>query len=103
MVRTHSTFDLDARIRKIANPQLGLLTVGQARTAGVDKDALSRRLDAGALAAVFRGVFRVTTVPTTPRQLALAGALAVPNSVLSAASAAVVHDLPLPARAFTAT
>ena len=80
MRRTHSTFDLDARLRKIAAKQLGLVTVSQAKQSGVDKHALARRRDAGALLAVFPEVMRLSAVDETPQQRALAASLAVRGS-----------------------
>ena len=98
MRHTHSTFDLDARIRRIAAKQLGLITVEQATTCGVDKHALARRRDAGALVPVFREVMRLAPFAGTPEQRALAAALVVPGSIVAATSAALVHEMPVPAR-----
>ena len=98
MRHTHSTFDLDARIRRIAAKQLGLITVEQATTCGVDKHALARRRDAGALVPVFREVMRLAPFAGTAEQRALAAALVVPGSMVAATSAALVHEMPVPAR-----
>ena len=98
MRHTHSTFDLDARIRRVAARQLGLITVEQAATCGVDKHALARRRNAGALVPVFREVMRLAPCAETLEQRALAAALVVPGSVVAATSAALVHDMPVPAR-----
>jgi hypothetical protein len=85
----------DTIIRNIANAQLGLITVGQAARAGVDRWALERRREAGSLAFVFARVMRVTASPITVEQQLLAAALAVHTSVIAATSAAVVHRLPV--------
>lgn len=103
MRHTHSTFDLDARIRRIAAKQLGLITVEQATTCGVDKHALARRRDAGALVPVFREVMRLAPFAGTPEQRALAAALVVPGSIVAATSAALVHEMPVPARLLRTT
>ena len=103
MRHTHSTFDLDARIRRVAARQLGLITVDQATMCDVDKHALARRRDAGALVPVFREVMRVAPFAETLEQRALAAALVVPGSVVAATSAALVHDMPVPARLLRTT
>ena len=103
MRHTHSTFDLDARIRRVAARQLGLITVEQAATCGVDKHALARRRNAGALVPVFREVMRLAPCAETLEQRALAAALVVPGSVVAATSAALVHDMPVPARLLRTT
>ena len=101
MRHTQSTFGIDVRLRCIAAKQLGLVTVAQAQAAGIDKHALARRRDIGTLVPVFRHVMRLEPFPSTPAQRALAAALAVPGSIVAATSAAVVHQLPVSARATT--
>lgn len=96
MRHAHSTFDLDARIRAIARKQLGLITVHQAECSGIDKHALARRRDAGALVTLFPQVMRLAPFDATPVQRVLAASLAVPGSIIAATSAAIVHQLPLP-------
>lgn len=96
MTHPLTTFEIDARLRRIAHRQLGLVTVPQAERAGVDRSALHRRRDAGALIPVFSDVLRLASVAPTAPQRALAAALAVPASLIAATSAAVVHQLPLP-------
>lgn len=98
MRHSHSTFDLDARIRRVAAEQLGLITVEQAATCDVDKHALARRRKNGALVPVFRGVMRLASSAVSGQQRALAAALVVPGSVVAATSAALVHEMPVPAR-----
>jgi hypothetical protein len=90
------TFELDARLRRIARKQLGLVTTTQAIAAGVDKHALARRRESGALVTVFGEVLRLDPVPATPLQRVLAASLAVSGSVVAATSAALIHGMPLP-------
>ncbi|HRB04131.1 MAG TPA: hypothetical protein PLP26_12240 [Ilumatobacteraceae bacterium] len=90
-----TSFEIDARLRRIARPQLGLVTIEEAAKAGVDQWALQRRRDAGELLAVFAEVMRHATVAPTDPQRILAAALAVPGSTIAATSAAVVHELPV--------
>ena len=97
MRHVQATFDIDARIRKIAATQLGLITASQAFNVGVDKHALERRRCSGALVPVLRHVMRLAPFTTTPTQRALAAALAVPGSIIAATSAALVHQFPLSA------
>ena len=94
MRRPHSTFEIDAALRAIASQQLGLVTVAQADRAGIERTALARRRDVGALVQVFAGVMRLGSATPTASQRVLAGALAVPASVIAATSAALVHEMP---------
>lgn len=93
----HSTFEIDDRLRRIASTQLGLITANQAARAGVDKYALARRRTAGILVSEFPGVMRLAAHPRMSTQRILAASLAVPGSTVAATSAAVVHQMPLPA------
>ncbi len=93
-----STFEIDALLRCVARRQLGLVTVAQANRIGADKHALARRRDAGALVPVFTNVMRLASVATTPPQRALAAGLAIDGATIAGTSAAIVHQLPLPAR-----
>lgn len=97
MPHAQATFAIDAKIRRIATKQLGIITVDQAQRSGVNRNALARRRAAGALVPVFREVMRLAPFETTANQQALAGALAVPGSVIAGTSAAVIHGLPVPA------
>lgn len=96
MPHAQATFAIDAKIRRIANKQLGIITVDQARQSGVNRNALARRRDAGALIPVFREVIRLAPFETTAKQQTLDAALAVPGSVIAGTSAAVIHQLPVP-------
>ena len=97
MRHAQSTFAIDAQIRCIAAKQLGVITVHQAQQCGVNRNALARRRDSGALIAVFREAMRLAPFATTPMQRILAASLVVPGSVIAATSAAIVHQMPVPA------
>ena len=96
MRHAQSTFAIDAQIRCIAAKQLGVITVNQAQQCGVNRNALARRRDSGALIAVFREAMRLAPFATTPMQRMLAASLVVPGSVIAATSAAIVHQMPVP-------
>jgi hypothetical protein len=96
MAQTRSTFAIDAQLRKIAAPQLGLVTSAQALKTGLDYHVLSRRRLDGALVSVFPGVSRLSAVAPTPQQRILAASLIVRGSVVAGLSAAIVHEMPLP-------
>jgi very-short-patch-repair endonuclease len=91
-----STFEIDEILRRIAHPQLGLVTVAETSEAGVNARALARRRESGTLVPVFAGVMRLGAVPPSRVQHILAASLAVPGSMIGAASAAVVHQMPIP-------
>ena len=88
--------EIDARLRSVGLRQLGLVTVADATRAGVDKHALARRRESGALVAVFPDVMRLGAVPESSGQRILAASLCVPGSIVAATSAAAVHGMPLP-------
>lgn len=95
MRHVSSTFDLDARLRAIAAPQLGLVTVSQAARSGIDKHALARRRETGALVPVFPNVMRLAAMAASPLQRVLAASFAVPDSVITATSSARVSQMPV--------
>jgi very-short-patch-repair endonuclease len=97
---THSTFEIDEGLRRIANAQLGLVTVEQSARVGIDKFALARRRASGALVPVFPGVMRLAAASTPATQRILAAAFAVPGSTIAGTSAARVHQMPIPAYVF---
>ena len=92
-----ASFAIDACLRAIARTQLGLVTFTQATDAGVGKHALARRRAEGALVEIFPGVMRMEPVQATVEQRILAAGLAVPGSVISGTSAAIVYQFPIPA------
>ena len=95
MQSRRSSADIDATLRRIARPQLGLVTTAQAAQHGVDRFALERRRNSGELATVFQGVMRLTAVEASPEQTILAATLAVQGSTIAAPSAAVIHQWPV--------
>lgn len=90
-----SPADIDATLRTIARAQLGLVTVAQAARRGVDRSALWRRQNAGALVAMYPGVLRLAAVGPSIAQTILAACLAVQASTIAATSAGVVHQMPV--------
>lgn len=64
--RKLSAFEIDAILRRIARPQLGLVTVAEAADEGIDGCALARRRESGALVPVFAGVTRLGAVAHRP-------------------------------------
>ena len=95
---TISTFDIDAVLRQIASHQLGLVTASQAAEVGVDRFALRRRREAGALVELHPGVMRLGSALPSPPQRMLAASLSIPGSTIAATAAAVVHQLPVVSR-----
>jgi very-short-patch-repair endonuclease len=89
------TFEIDATLRRIAQPQLGLVTVSAATRAGIDDSALARRRHSGALVPVFAEVMRLGGVEPSSVQTILAASLAVRSSTVGGISAAVVHQMPV--------
>lgn len=94
-LRKHSTFDIEAILRRIAQPQLGLVTVAEAAVAGADGCALARRRKSGALVPIFAKVMRLGSVAPSPAQRILAASLAVPGSTVGGTSAAIIHQMPV--------
>jgi very-short-patch-repair endonuclease len=93
MTRPPST---DAAVSRIASRQLGIVTRRQLDDAGVSEARLRYRLAVGTLVRAGRAVYRVTSVPRTWEQRALAACLAAgPGAVLSRRSAATVWHLDL--------
>ena len=90
-----SPFVTDARIRQIARGQLGLITYRQATEVGVDEHALARRRATGALVELFPGVMLVDPVTPSIAQRILAAGLAVPDSIVTGPSSAVLHGFPI--------
>ena len=87
-----SSFTLDAGLRQIARAQLGLLTQRQAAEMGADKHALARRRATGALVELVPGVALVDPVTPSIEQLILAAGLAVPGSILTGSSGAILQS-----------
>ena len=98
-----STFEIDAALARIAQCQFGLVTVSQAAEAGIDARALSRRRETRALVPLFPGVLRLGASGTSRCQTVLGGCLAVPGSIVTGVSAALVHGMPVPRRSSQVT
>jgi hypothetical protein len=94
-VRTHA-FTSDRLLAHYCALQLGLVATHQVEAAGFDPRILYRRSKSGLLRPVFRNVFASTDLAGDPRQLHLAGGLAVRESIISGMSAAVLHGFPIP-------
>ena len=92
---TLTPFQIDAALRRLARPQLGLVTVTQAAKEGIGRWALERRREVGSLEAVFAGVMRLTSAPVSPEQRVLAAALAVPGSTIASTSAGIAQGMPV--------
>jgi hypothetical protein len=88
-------FQIDAVLRRLARPQLGLVTVRQAAKQGIGRWALERRREVGSLETVFAGVMRLASAPISPQQRVLAAGLAVPGSTIAATSAGIAHGMPV--------
>jgi very-short-patch-repair endonuclease len=80
----------DRRIDRLARPQLGLVTLGQSRSAGLTRRQLRTRADRDALERVQRGVYRTAGARTTWEQQLLAACLAAGGGAVASHRAAAV-------------
>ncbi|HEX5614425.1 MAG TPA: type IV toxin-antitoxin system AbiEi family antitoxin domain-containing protein [Acidimicrobiia bacterium] len=88
---------MDVRMFTTAAGQHGLVTVRQLLEIGMSRESVARRRRTGMLRAVRRGVFAVTSHPTTREQSLLAAVLAAgPTAALSHLSAAGLWGLVAP-------
>ncbi|MPZ68235.1 MAG: hypothetical protein GEU71_01740 [Actinobacteria bacterium] len=83
----------EASCLAIAEEQYGVLTTTQAREAGLSKGAIRRRILDGSWELVCPKVIRVGGAPDGWRHRVMAACLAVPHSVVSHRTAAVLHGL----------
>lgn len=84
----------DAAVARIAGRQYGIVTVAQLREAGIDKSAVSRRVEAGRLHRVYRGVYTAGHGALGHRGRWMAAVLACgEDAVLSHGSAAALWGL----------
>ena len=84
----------DSAVARLAAGQLGLITAAQLRAAGVDADATARRVRAGRLHRLHRGVYAVGHPRVSLEARCLAAALACGRrAVVSHASAAYLWGL----------
>lgn len=90
----------DSAVARIAAGQLGVITAAQLRVAGVDADATTRRVRAGRLHRIHRGVYAVGHPRVSLEARCLAAALACgERAAVSHASAAYLWGL-VPSLAF---
>lgn len=85
----------DDILSRIARGQLGLVTYRQAIAAGVSASSFDRRRQSRLWSPAAPGVVRSAVVRPTVEQRMLAGALAVPGSILIGPSAALVDGMPV--------
>ena|SRR5437870_1877999 len=86
--------EADREIAAIAELQFGTISRRQAATAGLEAEAMTRRVMTGSWVRLFPGVYRLAGVPPTPHQRAIAAVLwAGPKSALSHTSAAWLLQL----------
>jgi hypothetical protein len=84
----------DQRIRAVAARQRDLVTLEQLRHAGLSNGAIARRVDAGTLIRVFRGVYTVSQARLSPETRGFAAVLACgPGAGLSHFAGATVYGV----------
>jgi very-short-patch-repair endonuclease len=84
----------DKRIARIASRQYGAISTAQLRQAGLDKAAVGRRVRAGRLHKLHRGVYAVGHIAPSNERRWMAGVLALGDgAVLSHRSAAALWEL----------
>ncbi len=89
MRHKHANWPIDRAIAAIAGRQHGLITIEQLLGLGLTRDAVKRRVAAGRLHRIHRGVYAVGHVPLTQQGVWLAAVKACgPGSALSHQSAA---------------
>lgn len=86
----------DVLAGQVAAGQHGLLTVEQARAAGLTDHQIRYRVRSDRWESVTPGVFRMTGAPTTWHQRVMAACLAVPGSAASHLTAASLTGLNVP-------
>jgi hypothetical protein len=84
-----STTPPDVRLAELAGRQYGVVSVGQLRQLGLERDAIARRVRRGRLHRVYRGVYAVGHTVLNPHGCWLAATMAC-NGVLSHRSAAAL-------------
>lgn len=84
----------DAALMALAERQFGLVEITQARQAGVDDDAVRRRVASGRLVRAHPAVYRVAGVPITAEQRLMAACLAAgPDAAVSHRAGAHLWDI----------
>lgn len=85
---------IESLIGSIAATQYGLITMDQALSAGITRDAIRRRARAGSLIEIAPQVFRVVGAPRSWQQRAMAASFWVgKNGAVGRAAAAALHRL----------
>jgi hypothetical protein len=85
---------VDQAIAEVATAQHGVVTRAQLLNAGLSDDAIDRRVKAGRLLGVHRGVYAVGHLPPSPHARAMAAVLACgPHALLSHRSAGALYGL----------
>jgi hypothetical protein len=82
-----STHDINKLISKLAKQYDGLIPTSSLRSAGIDRQSITRRVDSGLLLPVHRGVRILAGTELTPLRRAMAAAMVTPNSWISHSSA----------------
>lgn len=96
---TRRPFADDVAIQELATPQHGVVSSRQLRTAGVDRNAIARRLRAGLLRRLYHGVYNVGPV-LLPHAREMAAILACAGrAVLSLRTTAALWKVMPPQRA----
>jgi very-short-patch-repair endonuclease len=85
---------VDRALAEVATAQHGVVTRAQLLNAGLSDDAIDRRVKAGRLLRVHRGVYAVGHLPPSPHARAMAAVLACgPHALLSHRSAGALYGL----------
>ena len=90
-----NTLEIDQLLARFAIRQFGLVTSAQAAQFSITRSVLQARVQARTLEWLHSGVYRVCAVAPCRKQRLLAACLAIPESVVSDLSAALVHGLPI--------
>jgi predicted transcriptional regulator of viral defense system len=86
-----STTPRDARLARFAARHHGVVSVGQLRSLGFDRDAIARRVEAGRLHRLHRGVYAVGHTIVPPRGRWLAAVLACGDGAVLSHRTAAAH------------
>ncbi len=85
----------DVRVARLATRQCGVVGRRQLLAMGMSKSAIDRRIRAGRLIPLYRGVFAVGHEATSDLGRIFAALLAAPNAIGSHSTAAYLHKLTL--------
>jgi very-short-patch-repair endonuclease len=84
---------IDSSVVRVAELRNDLITTAQLHELGLDNHTIKRRVAAGRLVRVRRGLFTTRSLPLTTEQRSVAACLAAPDGVLSHTTAAASHGL----------